>query len=188
MLPLAVFVIRVLDTRTQSLDDIVAENGSYVLDEVENCVQRPRQYDVAPADDVQAACEELIAGWYGNSPLDLVEEREEGGAIAAILLVSMVLLLAGTTFAGHDWNTGSMSNQLLFEPRRERVWLAKALAVGMLTGRARAGGPGRLLDRHLGHGLDPRPADPRARRRRAATSRPSSARASPRARRCSATR
>ena len=46
----------------------------------------------------------------------------------------MVLLLAGTTFAGHDWNTGSMSNQLLFEPRRERVWLAKALAVGMLTG------------------------------------------------------
>ena len=27
-----------------------------------------------------------------------------------------------------------MSNQLLFEPRRERVWLAKALAVGMLTG------------------------------------------------------
>ena len=44
------------------------------------------------------------------------------------------MLLLGTTFAGHDWNTGSMSNQLLFEPRRERVWLAKALAVGMLTG------------------------------------------------------
>ena len=27
-------------------------------------------------------------------------------------------MLVGTTFAGHDWNTGSMSNQLLFEPRR----------------------------------------------------------------------
>jgi hypothetical protein len=134
VLPLAVFVIRVIDTRTQSLDDIVADNGSYVLDEVDNCVQRPRQYlDRANTDDVQTACEDLIAGWYGNSALDLVEEREAGGAIAAILLVSMVLLLAGTTFAGHDWNTGSMSNQLLFEPRRERVWLAKALAVGLLT-------------------------------------------------------
>ena len=46
----------------------------------------------------------------------------------------MVMLLAGTTFAGHDWNTGSMSNQLLFEPRRHRVWLAKAIAVALLTG------------------------------------------------------
>jgi ABC-2 type transport system permease protein len=135
VLPLAVFVIRVLDTRTQSLEDLVAENGTYVVDEVDSCVRRPRQYLEGPdTDDVQSACEELIAGWYGNSPLDLVDEREEGGAIAAILLVSMVLLLAGTTFAGHDWNTGSMSNQLLFEPRRQRVWLAKALAVGMLTG------------------------------------------------------
>ena len=30
-----------------------------------------------------------------------------------------MMLLVGTTFAGHDWNTGSMSNQLLFEPRRD---------------------------------------------------------------------
>ena len=50
VLPLAVFVIRVLDTRTQSLDDLVAENGSYVIDEIDSCVQRPRQYDVAGAE------------------------------------------------------------------------------------------------------------------------------------------
>ena len=42
-------------------------------------------------------------------------------------------MLVGTTFAGHDWNTGSMSNQLLFEPRRLRVWMAKGAAV-LLTG------------------------------------------------------
>ena len=133
VLPLAVFVLRVFDTRTSSFDEVVADNGSYVLDEVEQCVTHPGQYQVAGADDVTLACQQVVAGWYGNSPLDLVDERETGGALAAILLVTMVLLLAGITFAGHDWNTGSMSNQLLFEPRRERVWLAKALAVGLLT-------------------------------------------------------
>ena len=49
-------------------------------------------------------------------------------------MLSVLMLLAGTTFAGHDWNTGSMSNQLLFEPRRVRVWLAKLLAVGTVAG------------------------------------------------------
>jgi len=39
------------------------------------------------------------------------------------------LLLAGTTFAGHDWSTGSIVNQLIFEPRRRRMWLAKAVVV-----------------------------------------------------------
>ena len=47
VLPLAVFVIRLLDTRTQTIEQIVSENGSYVLDEVDACVQRPRQYGVA---------------------------------------------------------------------------------------------------------------------------------------------
>lgn len=136
LLPLGVFVIRVLDTRTTSFDEIVAENGTYVLADVRRCERRPGDYGVASAEDVSSACENLVAGWYGNAPLDLVEERENGGALAAMLLVSMVLLLAGTTFAGHDWNTGSMSNQLLFEPRRERVWLAKALAVGLLSAAA----------------------------------------------------
>ena len=42
-----------------------------------------------------------------------------------VVVVTLLLVLAGTTFAGHDWNSGSMSNQLLFEPRRARVWVAK---------------------------------------------------------------
>jgi hypothetical protein len=134
LLPLAVFVLRVLDTRTESIEDVVADNGSFVLEEIDHCEEHPRQYGVANAEDVRAACEDVIAGWYGNSPLDLVQERENGGAIAALALITMLVLLAGTTFAGHDWNTGSMSNQLLFEPRRERVWLAKALAVGLVSG------------------------------------------------------
>ena len=134
VIPVGVGILRVLDTRTQTIDDLVAANGSYVLDEIDNCLKRPGQYGVGGADDLQAACEEKIAGWYGNSPLSLVDEREQGGAIAAIVLVALMMLLAGTTFVGHDWNTGSMSNQLLFEPRRTRVWTAKAIAVALLTG------------------------------------------------------
>ena len=53
------------------------------------------------------------------------DEREQGSGLAVVVVVSLLLVLAGTTFAGHDWNSGSMSNQLLFEPRRARVWVAK---------------------------------------------------------------
>ena len=48
-------------------------------------------------------------------------------------MLAMLMLLLGTTFAGHDWNTGSMGNQLLFEPRRARVWTAKLAAVVLLA-------------------------------------------------------
>jgi hypothetical protein len=46
------------------------------------------------------------------------------------LLVAL-LVVAGTTFAGADWASGAMSNQLLFESRRPRIWGAKALALAI---------------------------------------------------------
>ncbi len=60
--------------------------------------------------------------------LDLAEQQNDSGVAVASFL-AILLLLAGTTFTGHDWNSGSVSNQLLFEPRRARVWTAKALVV-----------------------------------------------------------
>ena len=47
------------------------------------------------------------------------------GSGLAVVVSHLLLVLVGTTFVGHDWNSGSMSNQLLFEPRRLRVWAAK---------------------------------------------------------------
>ena len=44
-----------------------------------------------------------------------------------MLLVALMIII-GATYAGADWATGSMSNQMLFEPRRGRVWRAKAVA------------------------------------------------------------
>lgn len=66
---------------------------------------------------------------YYYPTLHIVQERTGGTGIAVALILAMLFVLVGTTFVGHDWNTGSMSNQLLFEPRRGRVWLVKAVAL-----------------------------------------------------------
>ncbi|MFS3130524.1 ABC transporter permease subunit [Nocardioides sp. Bht2] len=109
-------------------------------DNYERCVSHPEDFDQAPGDDLAQRCQE----WTGYSPdqtmdwrdwiyrpaLDLKAQIDESGsAIAAILVIAAVLI--GTTFVGADWASGSMSNQLLFEPRRRRIWWAKAIAVAV---------------------------------------------------------
>jgi hypothetical protein len=105
---------------------------------LKECLANPDDYGVPPGDDVQATCEEYTLpqpGWYGQrEALDLDNERENGSGPVVVALLAVLLVLAGTTFAGHDWATGSMSNQLLFDPRRGRVWLAKGLAVTVASG------------------------------------------------------
>jgi ABC-2 type transport system permease protein len=130
-----IFVGIVANTRSRTIDDIAADNGPQVLQEVTRCVAHPRQYGFRTDEpNLQTACEQRIAGYYGASALDLVDQRESGSGPALVALLAVILLLAGTTFAGHDWNTGSMSNQLLFEPRRLRVWVAKGIAVTLVAG------------------------------------------------------
>jgi ABC-2 type transport system permease protein len=57
--------------------------------------------------------------------LEVVKQRSDSG-FAVLMIVTALVMLVGATFVGHDWASGSMSNQLLFEPRRLRVWAAKA--------------------------------------------------------------
>jgi hypothetical protein len=106
----------------------------WVADEIAACEEDPETY-LGP-DGVSTGCTEMITPRYENylyrSELDLGSLRTEVGA-AAVTILTGLLMLIGTTYAGHDWNTGSMSNQLLFEPRRVRVWAAKGGAV-LLTG------------------------------------------------------
>jgi hypothetical protein len=129
----AVFAIRYFDTEPQSLEQIAAEYDPGVYEQVESCVELGRFQRTRA--DTREECEHAVAEAYSsNVSLDMSDERTEGGALAVMLLVALLMLLAGTTFAGHDWNTGSISNQLLFEPRRGRVWAAKALAVTVLGG------------------------------------------------------
>ncbi len=97
--------------------------------ELRQCLKDPQGWmgPNATAED----CEQMQprAEWYlDRSPLDL-KGVEEGQGTAIIVMLTALLLVVGTTFAGADWGSGSVSNQLLFEPRRARVWLAKAGAV-----------------------------------------------------------
>ncbi len=98
--------------------------------ELENCLADPTTYFGPDATD--AACQDALVPraefFLDRAPLSLAEETGDSG-IAVVVLVTALLVIAGTTFAGADWASGSMSNQLLFEPRRRRIWTAKALAV-----------------------------------------------------------
>lgn len=153
LLLLAAFVVPALiwsamawNTRPLGEDDLVDARRQaaadaampWVREEIANCEANPQQYGVPTA----AACAELVMpseeSYLYRPQLDVAEMRGNEG-LAVITLLVMLLMILGTTFVGHDWSTGSMSNQLLFEPRRDRVWLAKGLAVflvGLVTAAA----------------------------------------------------
>lgn len=112
----------------------------FVAEQIAECEEDPGMFLGQGGD--AADCEQAVVPTYENylyrDTASLESMRTDVGA-AAITIVTGLLMLVGTTFAGHDWNTGSMSNQLLFEPRRLRVWVAKGLAVlvtGALVGAA----------------------------------------------------
>jgi ABC-2 type transport system permease protein len=103
--------------------------------ELRLCERDPEQY-LGPGTTAED-CAQLTptAEWFtGRPPLSLEEQNGSSGA-AVIILVTSLMVVVGTTFAGADWASGSVSNQVLFEPRRARVWGAKAGAVllGTLT-------------------------------------------------------
>jgi len=134
VVPVIIFVGTVLTSQQKSLAELREEFGPNIDNNISECQARPRQWGVDPGADVAAACTDRIRASYGNQPLNLREQREAGSGPAIIAVLAMLMLLLGTTFAGHDWNTGSINNQLLFEPRRQRVWLAKLAAVGLVGG------------------------------------------------------
>lgn len=144
LIPLVIGAAVVWDTRPVSTADLVAAqemadqqaDDPFVLDEIEQCVADPEMYGAPVGTDVQQACEEMMlpqAEWFiSRTPLDLSSMINDLGPAIPILLVVLMLLL-GATFVGADWASGSMSNQLLFEPRRTRVWAAKAAAVALVA-------------------------------------------------------
>lgn len=138
--PTVIGVARVLNTRPPSADDVasaqqqIAEQreSRWYRHSLAQCEAHPARHGVTGADDVQAACEQnmglTIDNYLWYDKLSLADERE-GSGTAVVTVLAILMMLVGATFAGHDWASGSMSNQLLFEPRRLRVWLAKTAVV-----------------------------------------------------------
>ena len=97
--------------------------------EQEQCEQRPQDFfgPDASAEDC-AGLAPRVEDFYPRNTLDLDRVVDNRGMVQ-VVVVTALLVLCGATFAGGDWHTGSLANQLLFRPRRSQVWLAKAGAV-----------------------------------------------------------
>lgn len=107
--------------------------------QLQRCIESPEDWGVSrDVDDVEEQCAEYTLPqpeWYVYwDALVLEQERQEGSGFVVVLVLAVLMLIAGTTFSGHDWASGSVSNQLLFEPRRLRVWTAKAVIVTAVAG------------------------------------------------------
>lgn len=135
--PAVIGLIVVLDSRPPSgvevaqLKETAEANRQ---EELSYCLDNPDEWGIDGADVAEACAQQLPSaedayqGYAYYDALDLDRQQSDSGVAVASFL-AILLLLAGTTFTGHDWNSGSVSNQLLFEPRRARVWAAKALVV-----------------------------------------------------------
>jgi ABC-2 type transport system permease protein len=126
------------------LDQLRADAETMHAAQISDCVAHPENYfppkPHLSTKKIERRCEKLMtfdsdAIYLDREALSPAQERH-GTGFAVITILAALAMLVGTTFAGHDWNSGSMSNQLLFEPRRLRVWAAKAtviFVVGLVT-------------------------------------------------------
>jgi hypothetical protein len=107
-----------------------AQQRADVQPDYQSCRADPTAYfddDTATKSD----CAQILpqADWFlDRSALDLGNELK-GRGLTLLVLLAGTAILVGATFAGADWSSGSMSHQLMFVPRRGRVWTAKAAAV-----------------------------------------------------------
>lgn len=105
---------------------------SEIQRQVRACRAQPGDYlgPGATADQCEAALVPGPDAYYPREPLSLRAALSHSGlGLPLALVVIGLMVIAGSTFIGADWSSRSLTNQLIFEPRRLRVWLAKALAV-----------------------------------------------------------
>ncbi len=136
VVPGLIFAVTAWDTRPFSAEEVAAAQRQVdhlradpdMARQIRSCEQHPERFGVRSADRCEAATGPQLSWFLSRSPLDLDAASHDVGPTVIVILAGL-LMLVGTTFAGADWNSGSMSNQLLFEPRRSRIWAAKATAV-----------------------------------------------------------
>lgn len=148
VIPAIIGVTRVLNTSEPTTEEIAQaeemiqaeREARWAKRELARCADDPDKYfgGEVPSGDLEEACLEWIGLTLDNylyvERLELAAERDDGSGFAVVVVLAILMMLAGTTFAGHDWASGSVSNQLLFEPRRPLVWGAKAAVVTALAG------------------------------------------------------
>jgi ABC-2 type transport system permease protein len=114
--------------------DMEAERSDIKAD-LAKCLADPESYlgTNATEQDCRDNLTAAAKSYLPREPLDL-RGTLKGNGLGVALAVAGLLVIAASTFAGSDWASGSMVNQLLFEPRRGRVWVAKSIAVTLASG------------------------------------------------------
>lgn len=115
--------------RAETAAEQAADNPQ-IQEDVTDCRDDPEAFfgEGVTADQCEQFLVPTVDNFLPRATLDL-GQVVNGRGTALVVIVTSLLVIAGATFVGSDWTTGSLSNQLLFVPRRSRVWAAKALAV-----------------------------------------------------------
>ncbi|RNL79029.1 hypothetical protein [Nocardioides marmorisolisilvae] len=112
-------------------------NRSDIRADMATCLKNPEDYLGTGA--TQQECRDQLAAasasYLPRQELDLTGTLKGNGLGLAILVIGLIII-AASTFAGSDWASGSIANQLLFESRRSKVWAAKAISVTLASGLA----------------------------------------------------
>jgi hypothetical protein len=147
VLTVALAAKTVWDTRPPSADDVATARAQAQMEsrvpttaaELDKCKADPTGYIGPDADATDCEKDLLpsVSSLLNRERLSLPQVLDGVATKLAVLLVG-VMVVAGATFIGADWESGSITNQLLFEPRRPRLWLAKATAVVIGSGIATA--------------------------------------------------
>lgn len=123
------------EVATAKKDAALAAQRSDIRADLANCLADPEAYLGTNA-TAQDCRDNLTAGprsFLPRVPLDL-HGTLKGNGLGVALAVAGLLVIAASVFAGSDWASGSVVTQLLFEPRRPRMWVAKGLAVTLASG------------------------------------------------------
>jgi hypothetical protein len=123
------------EAATAKKDAAIAAQRSDIKADLDTCLADPGAYlgTGATAQDCRDNLTAAPRSFLPRHPLDL-HGTLKGNGLGVALTVAGLLVIAASVFAGSDWASGSMVTQLLFEPRRLRVWTAKALAVALVSG------------------------------------------------------
>lgn len=144
LVPLLLLAVWTFSTEAPDPDDkaraeaqaLAEQKQPWVQEELERCLDPDHGYlpsDMA-AEERRGACEEMVypqPEWYLEYNQMNPRDALTGMAPATAAIAIGILALAAMTYAGADWSSGSISNQLLFNPRRGELFTAKTLAMGV---------------------------------------------------------
>jgi hypothetical protein len=125
------------EAATARVNADLAAQRSDIRADLDKCLANPERY-LGTGSTAQTCRDNLTASaksYLPRKPLDL-RGTLKGNGVGVSLAIAGLLVIAASAFAGSDWASGSIVNQLLFVPRRSRLWSAKAIAVCLASGLA----------------------------------------------------